>query len=278
MTQPIASVKKVHQLLKKYGLHAKKHLGQNFIVDRNIINKIVSTANIDKTSHVLEIGPGIGSLTEALCEVAKEVVAVEIDSQMVSILKESCSHCDNLKVYHEDFLQFDLSKICNQPMTVCANLPYYVTTPILFRLFESDCQFDRMVVMVQKEVALRFKASKDTKQYNALSIFAQTCFNIDLAFDVSRNVFFPKPDVDSSILVFTKKEEINSVELQPVFDFIKKCFVFRRKTLANNLKELVSEPTKVEGYLTKANLEMNTRAQSLDFEDFKRLYEIIYEN
>lgn len=278
MTQPIASVKKVHQLLKKYGLHAKKHLGQNFIVDRNIINKIVSTANIDKTSHVLEIGPGIGSLTEALCEVAKEVVAVEIDSQMVSILKESCSHCDNLKVYHEDFLQFDLSKICNQPMTVCANLPYYVTTPILFRLFESDCQFDRMVVMVQKEVALRFKASKDTKQYNALSIFAQTCFNIDLAFDVSRNVFFPKPDVDSSILVFTKKEEINSVELQPVFDFIKKCFVFRRKTLANNLKELVSEPTKVEGYLTKANLEVNTRAQSLDFEDFKRLYEIIYEN
>lgn len=278
MTQPIASVKKVHQLLKKYGLHAKKHLGQNFIVDRNIINKIVSTANIDNTSHVLEIGPGIGSLTEALCEVAKEVVAVEIDSQMVSILKESCSHCDNLKVYHEDFLQFDLSKICNQPMTVCANLPYYVTTPILFRLFESDCQFDRMVVMVQKEVALRFKASKDTKQYNALSIFAQTCFNIDLAFDVSRNVFFPKPDVDSSILVFTKKEEINSVELQPVFDFIKKCFVFRRKTLANNLKELVSEPAKVEGYLTKANLEVNTRAQSLDFEDFKRLYEIIYEN
>lgn len=278
MTQPIASVKKVHQLLKKYGLHAKKHLGQNFIVDRNIINKIVSTANIDNTSHVLEIGPGIGSLTEALCEVAKEVVAVEIDSQMVSILKESCSHCDNLKVYHEDFLQFDLSEICNQPMTVCANLPYYVTTPILFRLFESDCQFDRMVVMVQKEVALRFKASKDTKQYNALSIFAQTCFNIDLAFDVSRNVFFPKPDVDSSILVFTKKEEINSVELQPVFDFIKKCFVFRRKTLANNLKELVSEPTKVEGYLTKANLEVNTRAQSLDFEDFKRLYEIIYEN
>lgn len=278
MTQPIASIKRVHQILKSHGLHAKKHLGQNFIIDRNIINKIVGAAQLDENSHVLEIGPGIGSLTEALCESAKTVTAIEIDSQMVNILKETCGHFDNLSVEHHDFLHFDLNQVCTQPITVCANLPYYVTTPILFKLFESNCDFTRIVVMVQKEVALRFKAKKDTKQYNALSIFAQTCFHVELAFDVSHNVFYPKPDVDSSILIFVRKSEIDVVKTQPIFDFIKKCFVFRRKTLSNNLKEIVSDTSKIEDYLTKADLASNIRAQSLEFEDFKRLYEVIYEN
>lgn len=278
MTQPIASIKRVHQVLKKHGLHAKKHLGQNFIVDRNIINKIVGVAQLDENSHVLEIGPGIGSLTEALCESAKSVSAIEIDSHMVKILKETVGHHNNLTVFHRDFLQFNLEEVCTQPITVCANLPYYVTTPILFKLFESECDFQRIVVMVQKEVALRFKAKKDTKQYNALSIFAQTCFNVELAFDVSRNVFFPKPDVDSSILIFSRKREIDLVATQPIFDFIKACFVFRRKTLSNNLKEIVPDASRIEEYLTEANLAPNIRAQSLEFEDFKRLYEVIYEN
>jgi 16S rRNA (adenine1518-N6/adenine1519-N6)-dimethyltransferase len=278
MTQPIASIKRVHQVLKNHGLHAKKHLGQNFIVDRNIINKIVSVANINDTSHVLEIGPGIGSLTEALCESAKTVSAVEIDSQMVNILKETCGDFDNLTLIHQDFLQFDLNTLDHQPITVCANLPYYVTTPILFKLFESDCEFSSIVVMVQKEVALRFKAQKDTKQYNALSIFAQTCFHVELAFDVSHHVFFPKPDVDSSILIFTRNKEIDPVASQPIFDFIKKCFVFRRKTLSNNLKEIVPDISKIEEYLKKADLASNIRAQSVEFDQFKKLYEVIYED
>lgn len=278
MSQPIASIKRVHDILNSHGLHAKKHLGQNFIVDRNIINKIVSVAGIDKNMHVLEIGPGIGSLTQALIEQAQSVTAIEIDAHMITILKETLDQPSNFTLIHDDFLHYDLASLKQRPLTVCANLPYYVTTPILFKLFESDINFNKIVVMVQKEVALRFKAAKDTKQYNALSIFAQTCFNVELAFDVSRHVFYPKPDVDSSILIFTKKEEVDAIAYQPIFDFIKKCFVFRRKTLANNLKEICSDASKIESSLDKTNLPRNIRAQSLDFEQFKKLYEVLYED
>jgi 16S rRNA (adenine1518-N6/adenine1519-N6)-dimethyltransferase len=276
MTKPIASIKRVNELLIQHGLHAKKHYGQNFIIDRNIIDKIVAVANISKENDVLEIGPGIGSLSEAVGEKANFVTAVEIDPKMVEILEETLNRFDNVEVIQDDFLKFDTANFKKDNLIVCANLPYYVTTPILFKLFDSEIVFKKIVVMVQKEVAMRFKASKDTKQYNALSIFAQTCFDVSLAFDVSKHVFFPKPDVDSSILVFVPKPERNCAELKPIFEFIKKCFAQRRKTLANNLKEIISNPNDAISYLEKANLDTNIRAQSLEFEDFKRLYECIY--
>lgn len=278
MTKPIASIKRVNELLSQHNLHAKKHLGQNFIIDRNIIDKIVSVAKINKQNDVLEIGPGIGSLTQSLCEQANFVTAIEIDPKMVEILNDTMSSFENLNIVQEDFLKFDTSKLETNNIIVCANLPYYVTTPILFKLFESEIKFEKIVVMVQKEVAMRFKAAKDTKQYNALSIFAQTCFDVSVAFDVSRNVFYPKPDVDSSILIFIPKNEVNCIELKPIFEFIRKCFTHRRKTLSNNLKEIVDNPEEVNSFLHKANLGLNIRAQSLSFEDFKVLYDMINEN
>jgi 16S rRNA (adenine1518-N6/adenine1519-N6)-dimethyltransferase len=278
MKTPIASISRVTDILKKNNLHAKKFFGQNFIIDRNIIDKIVKISDINENSLVLEVGPGIGSLTEALCEKAKHVVAVEIDSHMVSILKDACGNFNNLEIIHSDFLDVDVNSLCQESLTVCANLPYYVTTPILFKLFESNCTFDKIVVMVQKEVAQRFNAKKDTKQYNSLSIFVQTCFNIKVEFDVSKHVFIPKPAVDSSVVSFVKKESINIDELRPVFEFIKKCFAYRRKTLHNNLKDVVGKDADISQLLEQANLPENIRSQSLDFQEFKRLYEVIYEN
>lgn len=278
MKTPIASIARVTDILKLNNLQAKKFFGQNFIVDRNIIDKIVKVSDINKNSHVLEVGPGIGSLTEALCEKAKHVVAVEIDSHMVSILKDTCGNLSNLEIIHADFLDVDVNSLCKESLTVCANLPYYVTTPILFKLFESNCTFDKIVVMVQKEVAQRFNAKKDSKQYNSLSIFVQTCFDIKIEFDVSKHVFIPKPAVDSSVVSFVKKESVNIEELRPVFEFIKKCFAYRRKTLHNNLKEIVGKDVDISQLLIQANLSENIRSQSLSFQEFKRLYEVIYEN
>lgn len=276
MNKPIASIKRVNELLTEHGLHAKKYFGQNFIIDRNVIDKIVSTADIAKDNDVLEIGPGIGSLTQALCEQGSFVTAVEIDPKMVEILNETLQEYDNVSIVQEDFLKYDIENVRKNNLIVCANLPYYVTTPILFKIFESEINYKKIVVMVQKEVAMRFKAQKDTKQYNALSIFAQTCFDVSVAFDVSKHVFYPKPDVDSSILVFIPKPEVNCLELKPVFEFIRRCFSHRRKTLVNNLKEIVDNPNEISDYLKQANLEETIRAQSCDFQDFKRLYDIIY--
>lgn len=276
MTKPIASIRRVNKLLTEHGLHAKKYFGQNFIIDRNVIDKIVSTAEITKDNDVLEIGPGIGSLTQALCEQGNFVTAVEIDPKMVEILNESLQEYDNLCIVQEDFLKYDISSVRKKQLIVCANLPYYVTTPILFKIFESEINYEKIVVMVQKEVAMRFKAQKDTKQYNALSIFAQTCFDVSVAFDVSKHVFYPKPDIDSSILVFIPKPEVNCLELKPVFEFIRRCFSHRRKTLANNLKEIVDNPNEISDYLKHADLDVTIRAQSCDFQDFKRLYDIIH--
>ncbi len=278
MTKPIASIRRVNELLKQHGLHAKKYLGQNFIVDRNIIDKIVAVAEINKENDVLEIGPGIGSLTQALCEQGGFVTAVEIDPKMVEILNETLQEYNNLRIVQEDFLKYNIADVKKNNLIVCANLPYYVTTPILFKIFESELKYKKIVVMVQKEVAMRFKAQKDTKQYNALSIFAQTCFDVSVAFDVSKHVFYPKPDVDSSILVFIPKPKVDCLELKPVFEFIRKCFSHRRKTLANNLKEIVENPNEISNYLKQANLDVTIRAQSCDFLDFKRLYDSIFTN
>lgn len=275
MKPVIASYKTLEKVLLSNQLYAKKHLGQNFIIDRNIIDKIVTLAEVNQDLEVLEIGPGIGALTQALCEKAKHVYAVEIDETMVTILQETCGDYDNLTIYHEDFLKFDLDQITSDRLMVCANLPYYVTTPILFKLFESKQSFEQIVVMVQKEVASRFKAKKDTKAYNALSIIAQASFEIKEAFEVSRNVFYPKPDVASAILVFKPRSNFDMKANQPLFDFIKACFQFRRKTLANNLKAFVEEPKLVNEYLKQAQLDEGIRAQSCDLEDFKRLFEII---
>ncbi len=278
MSQPIASFKKVQEVLLAHGMYAKKHLGQNFIIDKNIIDKIADVAKLDQAMDVLEIGPGIGALTEVLCAQAKHVYAVEIDKAMVSILKDTCSACDNLTIFHEDFLKFDLHQIQSSNIMVCANLPYYVTSPILFKLFESQQDFKRIVVMVQKEVAARFKAKKDTKQYNALSIIAQACFDITEAFEISRHVFYPKPKVASSLLVFEPKDGVDIKTQQPFFDFIKQCFRFRRKTLANNLKDLVVDPSQIPSYLRQANLSETIRAQSCDLHDFTTLFKIINQN
>ena len=284
MSKPIASFSKTKELLEQFGTKAKKHFGQNFLIDSNIVKKIVDVADIDKQTVVLEIGPGIGSMTEILSEHAQAVIAVEIDPLMVEVCQYSLAHLDNITIIHDDFLKVELHAIIDYYMkagvrlVVCANLPYYVTTPILFKLFESDLPFDIITVMIQKEVAQRFGANKQTKAYNALSIITQSMYDVTLAFDVSMHVFYPKPTVDSTVITFKKKTESDPCVSPAFFEFVKGCFTQRRKTLTNNLKEMGFDQADIERAYQGMKLESDIRSQQLSVEQFQQLYKVIYEN
>lgn len=277
MSKPIiASVAYVNDILKTYATHAKKRFGQNFIVDSNIIHKIVSTSGVDKDSIVLEIGPGMGSLTQVLLQKAKHVIAIEIDPLMVELCEKHFRDEPNFTLIHEDVLNVNFEKLFNQcqcvnePCMVVANLPYYITTPILFKLIESNVSFNTMQLMVQKEVAQRFSAQVGTKDYNALSIIIQTLFDVKIALEVSRHVFIPKPSVDSSVVRLVKKE-VDYSQLRPYFDFLKIAFVQRRKTLYNNLKSHYDAQS-IKEALQRCELHESIRAEACTHEQLFKLY------
>lgn len=260
---------KMKQEIEESHFNFKKKYGQNFIVDKNIIHSIIVKSEIDDETLVIEIGPGAGSLTSELGKYAKNVIAYEIDETLKPILEKNIT--SNTEVIFEDFLKRDIAedikKYNYKKLYVIANLPYYITTPIIIKLIDTKIDFDKIVVMVQKEVGDRFKAKPKTKEYNSLSVFLSYYFNITKILDVSRNVFMPKPNVDSIVVCFTKKVDklkVNNEEL--FFKLIKDSFKQKRKNLRNNLKGYDLE--NISKTLSKYKLDLTVRAEALPLEIF----------
>ncbi len=263
------SPNKMKQNLEENNFNFKKKFGQNFITDKNIIESIVNKAAIDKETLVIEIGPGAGSLTNKLGEKAKNVIAYEIDETLKPILENNIE--DNTKIIYGDFLKrdvlLDIKQYDYQKLYVVANLPYYITTPIIIKLIEDKIPVDKIVVMVQKEVGDRFRAKPNTKEYNSLSIFLNYYFDIKKELDISRNVFIPKPNVDSIVVSFTKKDKKLPLKNEDIFfKLIRDSFTQKRKTLKNNLKGY--DLSKIEKVLSKYNLDLTVRAEALPIEIF----------
>lgn len=249
----------------------KKKFGQNFIKDVTIINKIVDNAQIDDETLVIEIGPGAGALTKMLCLKAKNVLAYEIDNELKEVLDELMDDNDNLDVIFDDFLkrnvEEDIKDYQYKKLYVVANLPYYITTPIITKFIEDNVKLDKMIIMVQKEVANRLSAKTSSKEYGSLTVFLNYHFNIKKLFDVSRNVFVPKPNVDSAIVELeTKDNKLMVNDIGKFYRLVKDSFKFKRKTLKNNLEGY--DLDKVLMVLKRYNKDLTTRAESLSLEAF----------
>ena len=240
--EKLSNPQKTIEVLQKYNFSFQKKFGQNFLIDPHVLDKIIAAAEITKDDFVLEIGPGIGTLTQYLAEAAREVVAVEIDSTLIPILEDTLSAYDNVSVINEDVLKVDLRKLAQErnggkPIKVVANLPYYITTPIIMSLFESHVPLKSLTVMVQKEVALRMQAGPGTKDYGALSLAVQYYASPYLAANVPPNCFMPRPNVGSAVIRLTRFEEtpVQVKDEKLLFRLIRASFNQRRKTLQNGL-------------------------------------------
>ncbi len=262
---------KFKEKMEKYNFNLKKSFGQNFIIDENIIDNIILNSDIDNNTLVLEIGPGAGSLTYKLAKHAKNVLCYEIDTSLKDILEENLKGLNNIEILFKDFLKAnvneDIKKYNYKKLYVVANLPYYVTTPIIIKFISEEIPVDKIVVMVQKEVGDRFKAKPNTKEYNSLSVYLNYYFVVKKILDVSRNVFIPKPNVDSIVVEFTKREDKYELKSSQVFfKLVKDSFTQKRKTLRNNLRNYDLET--IEKVLKKYNYDLNTRAEQIPIEVF----------
>ena len=275
--QKIGTINKTKQILEENGFYMKKKFGQNFLIDQNILSGIVSTAEINKNVNVIEIGPGIGSLTEHLIHNANKVISYEIDNSLIPILTKQFSSYENFTLINQDILKADIEndikKYFNDDLDVyvVANLPYYITTPIIMHLLENVPQIKRYAVMVQLEVADRIVANKGGKDYNNLTIAIKYRAKTYKALNVSRNVFMPKPNVDSAVVIFDiYDEKPYKVDDEKFFlELIKKAFVNRRKTLVNNLNQGYSLPKdQIIELLINLSFDPNVRSEALDISDF----------
>lgn len=291
MTKYIATPSRTREIMDKYNLHTKKSLGQNFLVEPSILNKMIQTAEVDKDTTVIEIGPGIGALTEFLAINAGRVLAFEIDERFIEVLGDTLSVYDNVEVVHSDILEVDFStpeySWLNEvdKLIVVANLPYYITTPIITHLMKSDLPVDSLVMMMQKEVAERLTAPVGTKAYGSLSVAIQNYLEAEIAFIVPPTVFIPAPNVDSAVLKMIKrKEPLEVVEDDGAFqDFVKSCFVQRRKTIWNNLRQAYIKPGHLEEdvvreALEEAEINPSARAEALNVHEFARVYRLLFED
>ena len=278
----IATTARTREILNTYNLRAKKNFGQNFLVDASVTGRMASTLRDD--GAVIEVGPGIGSLTEELAKRAKHVRSYEIDERLIPVLEDTLKDYDNVEIVLQDILETDINKEL-QPLAdkykhieFAANLPYYITTPVLFKLFESSIPFEKIVVMIQKEVADRFSAKPGTKEYGALSVESQYLYDVKKLFNVPRTSFNPAPNVDSAVISFTKHEKNETVDNEELFfELVKACFKQRRKTLYNNLREYFDSKEKAELLLLKANIPLETRAEMLDLNQYIELYKALKE-
>lgn len=247
----IGSRTRTRAIMEKYGIRTKKSFGQNFLTDLNVLNNIVAAADISRDDNVIEIGPGIGALTEQLAQAAGEVLALEIDADLIPVLGEVLAPYDNVTVLNQDVLDANLPELIQQrfsdptrPVKVVANLPYYITSPILMNLLASPVDWAAICVMMQKEVAQRLTAKPGTKQYGALTLAIEYQMDAKIAFDVSRRVFVPSPNVDSAIVVLTPRHQplaVQPFDKQKLFGFIRGCFAHRRKSLWNNLQGVIGK-------------------------------------
>ena len=277
--------KNTAEIIQKYQFDFRKKFGQNFLIDNNILDKIVEAAEITREDCVLEIGPGIGTMTQRLAEEAGEVVAVEIDKNLIPILAETLADYDNVTILNEDILKVDINKIVEehggQPLKVVANLPYYITTPIIMTLFESRVPLKSVTIMVQKEVADRMRVGPGTKEYGALSLAVQYYARPEIITRVPAARFMPRPNVDSTVIRLTRYEK-PPVEVEDeawLFAVIRASFNQRRKTLANgiaNAGNLGVNRQQVEAALAEMGLPTSIRGEALTLEQFAELSDQLY--
>lgn len=268
------------EIINKYSFAFQKKFGQNFLIDSNILESIVSAADITKDDFVLEIGPGIGTMTQYLCEAARQVVAVEIDKMLIPILKDTLSEYDNVEVINQDVLKLDIKALAQEknngkPIKVVANLPYYITTPIIMGLFESKVPIESITIMVQKEVADRMQTGPGSKDYGALSLAVQYYADAKVQLNVSASCFMPRPNVDSAVIKLTAHEKpIVDVDETLMFKVIRASFNQRRKTLVNGLKnssELDYTKEEIVQAIKAIGKEENIRGEKLTLEEFAAL-------
>ena len=286
----IATPVRTQAIMNQFGINTKKSLGQNFLTDINILKNIVAAGDVKDTDNVVEIGPGIGALTEQLARAAKQVVAIEIDDRLIPVMDHTMAPYDNVTIVHNDILKVDLEKEfakqfadTTAPLKLVANLPYYITTPILMQVLQSGIHFDNIVVMMQKEVADRLSAEPGTKDYGSLTLAVQYRMNAKLAFTVSRTAFVPNPNVDSAIISLTPREPlaVQPRDEKQLFELFKIGFVMRRKTLWNNLTTAFGKGEAMQAKLTAAleaiDLDPRTRAEKLSLERFIELHNALYD-
>lgn len=289
MMKDIATPVRTKEILEKHGFSFKKSLGQNFLIDPNILKNIIYHAGIDKRSGVIEIGPGIGALTEHIARAAGKVVAYEIDDRLLPVLEDTLSPYSNVTVIHQDILEVDLNAAIEEhfgdvdEVTVVANLPYYVTTPIIMKFLMGKVPIERMVIMMQHEVADRITAVPGTKAYGSLSIAIQYYMDAEVSMIVPRTVFMPQPNVESAVLRLTRKTQppASVIDEEFLFKVARGSFVQRRKTILNNLQtSLPQGKAKKETILealSKAGIDPVRRGETLSIEEFANLSNELYE-
>jgi 16S rRNA (adenine1518-N6/adenine1519-N6)-dimethyltransferase len=288
MNKDIATPVRTKDILKKYGFSFKKSLGQNFLIDTNILKKIVSFANLTEDSGAIEIGPGIGALTEQLARTSKKVVAFEIDQRLLPILNDTLSPYPNVKIIHNDVLEADVAEVIREEFNdmddimVVANLPYYVTTPIIMKLLEEHLPIRGIVCMLQKEVADRISARPGTKDYGSLSIAVQYYTEAETVMIVPKTVFVPQPNVDSAVIRLTRREHpaVSVTDETFFFQVTRASFAQRRKTLLNNLTSQLPEGKQkkedILQALSASGIDPARRGETLSLEEFGRLSEELY--
>ncbi len=269
------------EIINKYSFAFQKKFGQNFLIDSNVLESIIRGAEITKDDFVLEIGPGIGTMTQYLCEAARQVVAVEIDKMLIPILEDTLSEYDNVEVINQDVLKVDIKSLAEEknngkPIKVVANLPYYITTPIIMGLFESGVTIDSITIMVQKEVADRMQTGPGSKDYGALSLAVQYYATAKVILNVSATCFMPRPNVDSAVIKLTRHKEptVNVADEKLMFKIIRASFNQRRKTLVNGLKnspELSFSKEQIVKAIEKIEKPETIRGEALTLEEFAEL-------
>lgn len=267
----IASPEVVHYICKRFDIKMSKKLGQNFLIKRGIVDEIVKAADLQEGEPVLEIGPGIGTLTQGLAQSGAHVTAIELDTRLLEVLDTTLAQYSNVTIVHGDVLKLDVPSIMNnEPFKVVANLPYYITTPIIMSLLESRLPIERLVVMVQKEVALRMVAKPGTKDYGALSVAVQYYTKPDIVLDVPPKSFLPAPAVTSSVIrcVLRDKPPVDVVDEKLYFRVVKAGFAQRRKTFANTMKTTGLSKDRIEELLVKANIDGQRRGETFTLQEF----------
>ncbi|NLW25857.1 16S rRNA (adenine(1518)-N(6)/adenine(1519)-N(6))-dimethyltransferase RsmA [Acetivibrio saccincola] len=275
------------ETIKKYNIQLTKSLGQNFLTDFNVVKKIVNTADVGQEDVVIEVGPGIGTMTLELAKRAKKVIAIEIDKRLIPALEDNLSGFSNVQIINMDIMKADINAITSEydssNIKVVANLPYYITTPIIMKFLEEDTKADMMVFMIQKEVARRIVAEPGTKDYGALSVAVQYYSKPEKAFDVPPHCFIPQPDVDSAVikLIINKEPPVKLLDKGMFFKTVKCSFAQRRKTLINalyNTGGLNKSKEEIKEILKSMGVDENTRGEMLSIQQFAMLSNLLYES
>ena len=285
MKENLGNARSTANIIKQYGFSFQKRFGQNFLIDEHVLNKIIDASLVEECDGVIEIGPGIGTMTQRLCERAQKVVAIEIDKELIPILSDTMSEYSNVKIINADVMKTDLAALIKEefrdmPVRVVANLPYYITTPIVMNLLEQRLSIESITIMVQKEVAERMQALPGTKDYGALSLAVGYYADTYIAANVPPNCFMPRPKVGSSVIRLSvlKEPKVSADNEKLMFGLIRAAFNQRRKTLVNaiaNYKELSLSKDEVESALQRMGLDTNIRGEVLDLSQFAELSNLL---